>query len=462
MAYGANVFDTSNQLLFSTSTKVLVFGGSSVDTNTSNPERVTKGATVCQPYFAYSVNQGGFIDFRIEDTTLLPNTSDAALQLALVPFFSGPRPIGSAMVYKTNRSGCTMAYYNNEGFTANAGTSVSSMVVRLDNAAPSGIFASSGWAPATSTAPPGSEMQRARPCPQLMVGDVFQFTTALIPYTFAQTTYQGSGTEYTVQSITRISGTSNNYTVVFSPQKASAPTNGSILAVNANLNKVFVRAFIQNSGTSADNPSASGGTPTGNIGALQGNWNMYYFREIKNSDAGTGRYGMNVYDASGNLTFTSNKRGFDIAAMGVSNAISLIQPYNNQTGVVGPLPAGSTTTTGFFTTSNKAWDFGSTPTNYAVYAPIAGNCQSSPDQSLTPGTGRLTQGTSSGISEGVETGVTLWPTPSSTSTFCPAKVGPPNWGGTTAVTTSGYKFPVSLVVPQGSYIMVIDTDKYQP
>jgi hypothetical protein len=457
MAYGANVFDTSNQLMFSTSTKTLVFGGSSVDTDISNPERVTKAGTVCQPFMVYSNSQGGFIDFRIEDTTLLPNTSDAGLQLALVPFFSGPRPIGSAMVYKTNRSGCTMAYYNNDGFTSNAGTGVSSINVRIDGPWPSnGFAASTGYSPASTTfpEPPQSETLRARPCPQLMVGDVFQFTAGggtaqTYGYTWGQTTYQGTGTQYTVQSITRITGTTNAYSVVFSPQKASAPAQYSIMAVDSNLNKVFVRAFIQNSGSSGDNNST--------VGPLTGNWNMYYFREIKNSDAGSGRYGMNVFDASGNLTFTTNKRGFDIAAMGVSNAISLITANNT----TGPL-AGSSTTTGFFTTSNKSWEFGSTPTNYAVYAPIAGACQSSYQQSLTPGTGLLTSTGTAGVSQGVETGVTLWPTPSSTSQFCPAKVGPPNWGATVAVTVNNYVFPCSLVVPKDSYIMVINTDKYQP
>jgi hypothetical protein len=186
---------------------------------------------------------------------------------------------------------------------------------------------------------------------------------------------------------------------------------------------------------------------------------MYYFREIKNSDAqsGAGRYGINVFDASGNLTYTSNRRGFEIAAMGSSNAISFITPDNT----TGPV-AGSSTTTGFFTGSNKNWDFGSTPTNYAVYAPIAGACQSSHQQSNTPGTGLLTSTGSAGVSQGVETGVTLWPSPSSTSQFCPAKVGPPNWGATVAVTVNNYVFPCSLVVPQGSYVMVINTDKYQP
>jgi hypothetical protein len=459
MAYGTDVYDTSNQLMFSTTRKTLVFGGSSVDTDVSNPERVTRGGTVCQPYMVFSASQGGFIDFRIEDTSLLPNTSDAGLQLALVPFFSGPRPVGSAMVYKANRSGCTMAYYNNDGFTANAGAGVSAIVVRIDGPWPSGSgdFANStGYAPASITypPPPQSETLRARPCPQLMVGDVFQFTPGggapqTYGNTWGQTTYQGVGSQYTVQSITRVTGTINDYSVVFSPQRASAPPQYSILAVSANLNKVFVRAFIQNSGASADNSSV--------VGPLAGNWNMYYFREIKNSDAGSGRYGMNVFDASGNLTFTTNRRGFDIAAMGVSNAISLITPNNTTTPV-----AGSATTTGFFTTANKNWEFGATPANYAVYAPIAGACQSSHQQSLTPGTGRLTSTGSAGVSQGVETGVTLWPSPSSTSQFCPAKVGPPNWGATVAVTTNGYAFPCSLVVPQGSYIMVINTDKYQP
>lgn len=457
MAFGTNVYDTSNQLMFSTSTKTLVFGGSSVDTNTNNPERVTKAGTVCQPFMVFNSSQGGYIDFRIEDTTLMPDNSDTGLQLALVPFFSGPRPIGSALVYKANRSGCTMLYYNNDGFTANAGAGVSSITMRISGPWPTtGFAASTGYSPASITfpEPPQSETLRARPCPQLMVGDVFQFTAGgataqTYGYTWGQPTYQGVGPEYTVQSITRVTGTIDAYSVVFSPQKATAPLQYSIMAVPSNLNKVFVRAFIQNSGLSADNSSV--------VGPLVGNWNMYYFREIKNSDAGSGRYGMSVFDASGNLTFTTNRRGFDIAAMGISNAISLITP-NNTTGPI----AGSSTTTGFFTTANKAWEFGSKPTNFAVYAPIAGACQSSHQQSLTPGTGLLTSSGSAGVSQGVETGVTLWPSPNSSTQFCPAKVGLPNWGATVAVSTNGYAFPCSLVVPQGSYIMVIDTDKYQP
>lgn len=277
--------------------------------------------------------------------------------------------------------------------------------------------------------------KRNRMNPHLYLGDQFQFapdraSASGAPPNFEKITYQGTGATYTVTAISNVS--EGYYDVTFTPAISALPSAPyfNLMCVQSNLNKVFVRAYLQ--------------VQTANASTLlnASDFDMYYFRRIRNSDAGSG-YGINTYDASGNLTFTSNARPFELAALGVTTKYDSVGITDPKTG----------------DWYSQPFMFGSTPTNYAIYTPMMGYCIVNWTSSQTKGTGTLTARNDAFATPGwaAWTGVSARTTPGATDfTICKATphiMGASQWPGDIAN---------ELHVYPNSYVMVIDTDKYQP
>ena len=448
MTYALEVSDAYGQPFLSTNWKSLVFGGSTKHTGT---EKVSTAGTIHYGSFNDGVTgYGGFIDFRIEDSTLT-STDDSAVTETILPFFSGPVPIAASHVYKCARSGGVNIFFQ-DSFVSNAGNNESSVrgftstgmnaSNELQSTHEAGLFARADPGHTSNSDLPGAGTitmaRRNKMIPHLFVGDQFQFgpRTNVGGYWYQtqagyeSITYKGSGDVYTVTSITYDS--LGKFVVRFTPQIAAIPAYPSgYIYVQSNLNKIFVRAYLQ---TPANNTAAP-------ISA--GAFNMYYFRQLRSSDNGATGYGIQAYDANGNLTFTSNKRVLELSALGIVSA------YTNNN-IADPK-------TGDWYSSN--FIFGQTPTNYAIYSPIIGRCLQNWNSSLTPGSGYIrpyTQSSGYGSSHGVAVACR---TSAGSSQYTICKVGRQIFGD---ATYSASPLANRLIVTSNSSVMVINTDKYQP
>jgi len=446
MTFGLDISDAYGQPVMSASTGSFVFGGSTKHTGV---EKVTVGAT--RSYLGTLNGQsgaGGFIDFRIDDTSI-DNTDDAASTAAILPFTTGPIPTAVTHIYKSIKSGAVNAWYVGSTFVANAGGGTSSMTVGVQwgiGSVGQGDQFIGGLVlrgdpgnasnPLLANAGTVTMSKRNRMIPQLCVGDQFQFgptaNLQVVGYnTIGQEaiTYQGLGDVYTVQSITYISA--YRWTVNFTPPRASAPSTAATLYVSSNLSKIFVRAALQ---IKADNTASY---------IPDNTFHMYYFRKIRSSDSVGASFGMHAYDESGALTFTTNRRLLELSALGIISA------YNNSN-AYDPL-------TGDWITGDYL--FGQTPTNFATYSPVVGRCLMNWNSSLTTGSGYIkiySQGSGYGSSMGVS--VAARPVPG-TSQYKICKVGAQVFGATTY---NGTPLPNTLNIASNSSVMVIDTSKYQP
>lgn len=277
--------------------------------------------------------------------------------------------------------------------------------------------------------------KRNRMNPHLYLGDQFQFapdraSASGAPPNFEKITYQGTGATYTVTAISNVS--EGYYDVTFTPAISALPSAPyfNLMCVQSNLNKVFVRAYLQ--------------VQTANASTLlnASDFDMYYFRRIRNSDAGSG-YGINTFDASGNLTYTSNARPFELAALGVTTKF-------DSTSIVDPK-------TGDWST--QQYMFGTTPTNFAIHSQLMGYCIVDYNSALTKGTGSLTARNNSYATPGWSAAIGLGARTTAGATgFTICKATPHIFA------YSSYPSYIAneLHVFPNSYVMLIDTDKYQP